>query len=86
ARWAPGGKALVLDLSSMGSTLSFLVSIAPGKSLPTLPAGGIKSTADLKSMKGVVAIPLPITPSALPGVYAFRRVRVHRNLYRIPLP
>lgn len=76
----------MLGFSSMGSTQSFLVPIAPGKSLPSLPVGGIRSKSDLASLKGAVSIPAPISPSAQPGVYAFRRMSVHRNLYRIPLP
>jgi Tol biopolymer transport system component len=85
-RWAPGGRVLSMAFMSMGMSETFLVPIPPGKPLPLLPAGGIKSKAELAQIKGTIAIPSPIGPSARPGVYAFRRITVHRNLYRIPLP
>jgi eukaryotic-like serine/threonine-protein kinase len=86
ARWAPGGRALVLSLSSMATTNTYLVPIPPGQLLPSLPAGGIKSKAEPENWKGAVTIPSPIGASSQPGVYAFRRISAHRNLYRIPLP
>lgn len=86
ARWAPGGKALTFIVSSMGDTQTFLVPLAPGRPLPSLPAGGIKSKAELAGMKGVTAIAGYAAASPTPGVYAFRHISVHRNLYRIPLP
>ena len=85
-KWSPGGKSFAFIMSGMGDTQSFLVPLAPGQILPALPKGGIKSRADLADLKGAAILPGRIFTSSRPGVYAFLRVSVHRNLYRIPLP
>ena len=86
ARWSPGGKSFAFIMAGMGDTQSFLVPLGPGQSLPVVPKGGIRSKADLAGLKGATIIPGRIFTSSQPGVYAFLRVTVHRNLYRVPLP
>jgi eukaryotic-like serine/threonine-protein kinase len=73
---------------------TYVVSLTPGKALPDLPAAGVKSGADVTSIRGVKISdagtspgPSPgISPGPSPSLYAFVRQSVHRNLYRIPLP
>ena len=86
AKWSPGGKSFVFIMRGMGNVQSYMVPLAPGQSFPVLPKGGLKSKADLMALKGVALIPNRIFTSSQPGIYAFLRVVVHRNLFRIPLP
>ena len=86
AKWSPSGKSFIFVLRGMGDAQSYLVPLAPGQSLPVVPKGGIRSKADLAGMKGVTIISGRITGSIQSGVYAFLRIRVHRNLFRIRLP
>ncbi len=86
AKWSPGGKSFAFVMRGMGDAQTYLVPLASGQSLPALPKGGIRSKADFAGLKGTTVIPGRIFASGQPGVYAFLRVRVHRNLFQIPLP
>ena len=66
---------------------TFGIPLSPGKSLPAVPVGGVKSAADLAKVPGVIVIDkLLISPGNNPSLYAFTRTSVHRNLYRVPIP
>jgi hypothetical protein len=82
--WEAGGRFLHLLL--FNEDKSILLPVPPGKVLPALPKGGIGSVRDVPSGKGIVIIDEEASASSVPGVYAFTRQSVHRNLYRIPVP
>jgi serine/threonine protein kinase len=90
--WSPDGKLLYLSLVALMSekasaNKTFVLSLPPGKSLPTLPASGVKSANDLAGLPVVHIIERQnIHPGPSPSVYAFTQTTVHRNLYRIPVP
>ncbi len=86
AKWSPGAKTFIFIMRGMGDAQSYLLPLAPGQSLPALPKGGVRSKADLAGLKGVTVVPGRIATSLQSGTYAFLRIRVHRNLFRIPLP
>jgi hypothetical protein len=68
---------------------AFVLALPSGKSLPKLPRGGVDREEDLAGLPVVRTIELMDVPhisfSIDPAVYAFSRVKVQRNLFRIPL-
>lgn len=90
--WGPGGKLLYLrfrDLGEMGGGTTIVISLPTGKDLPVLPPSGLQSIKDTKGLNVVAEIDMAGIPVFAPGpnpsVYAYSRVTVQRNLYRIPL-
>ena len=88
-RWSPDGRLLVISvpttaLGSIGRT--YLVPLPQGRSLPPLPAGGFHSEAEIAKLPGVQRVDaFDVAASSTPGVYAFARESVQRNLFRVPL-
>lgn len=70
----------------MGSGHTRVIALPNGKPLPPLPPDGITSQDVLARLPVVAVID---EPNAFPGAqrttYAFERLFVQRNLYRIPL-
>ncbi len=89
-RWAPDGKFLYLWFHAWGGAQvqrTFALPVPAGRTLPLLPAAGLKSEADATKWPGIRVIEQGrIAPGPNPSVYAFTKTTVHRNLYRIPLP
>ena len=85
-QWSPGGNFLSIALAwAEGRT--YIVPLPPGKALPPIPVGGIRSEQDVDSLPGVRRNDvLRAVPGPSPDVYAFYRSTTQRNLYRIPIP
>jgi Tol biopolymer transport system component/DNA-binding winged helix-turn-helix (wHTH) protein len=90
--WGPDGKFLYLrfrDLGEMGGGKTIVIGLPVGKDLPMLPPSGLKSINDAKGLNVVADIDMTgiefFSPGPNPSVYAYSRVTVQRNLYRIPL-
>jgi hypothetical protein len=77
------------EVGAMAGGKAYAVAVPAGKSLPALPASGIKSAEDLKGLNVVAVIDLTgmslFAPGANPSTYAFVRMTVQRNIFRIPL-
>jgi Tol biopolymer transport system component len=92
AGWGPEGKYFYLrfrDIGEQGGGKTVVLGLAEGKDLPDLPPGGLKSAEDAQGLKVVAEIDMNgkavFTPGPNPFVYAYTRVTVQRNIYRIPL-
>ena len=92
AQWGPGSQFLYLrfrDLGELGGGKTIVVGLPAGKDLPPLPPSGLKSVDDAKGLNVVADIDMTgmgvFAPGPNPSVYAFTRVTVQRNLFRIPL-
>jgi DNA-binding winged helix-turn-helix (wHTH) protein/Tol biopolymer transport system component len=90
--WGPDGKLLYLRFRDFGDTSegkTIAVGLAPGEELPKLPPFGLQSIEDTKGLNIIAEIDnagMPVfAPGPNPGVYAYNRLSVQRNLYRIPL-
>jgi eukaryotic-like serine/threonine-protein kinase len=90
--WGLAGKFFYVRLraiGAMGGGKAYVIALSPGKSLPVLPPGGIKSARDLKGMNVVAVIDMTgkslFAPGPNPTIYAYARMTVQRNLFRIPL-
>lgn len=92
AGWGPEGKYFYLrfrDIGEQGGGKTVVLGLAEGKDLPDLPPGGLKSAEGAKGLKVVAEIDMNgktvFAPGPSPLVYAYTRVTVQRNIYRIPL-
>ena len=92
AAWGPGGKLLYLrfrGVGAMGGGKTFAIGLPAGKELPRLPPSGLKSTEDVKGLTVVAVIDTTgialFAPGPNPSIYAYARMTVQRNLFRIPL-
>jgi hypothetical protein len=83
--WSPGGKFIYFNLRFASQMC--VVPLAPGRSLPPLPSGGIGSVENAARLPGARMIPEERAYAGPnPSVYAFVRIATHRNIYRIPVP
>jgi eukaryotic-like serine/threonine-protein kinase len=90
--WGPGGKFLYLrfrNVGEMGGGKTFAIGLPAGKELPTLPPSGLKSAEDVKALNVVAVIDMTgisfFAPGPSPLIYAYARMTVQRNLFRISL-
>jgi DNA-binding winged helix-turn-helix (wHTH) protein/Tol biopolymer transport system component len=90
--WGPEGKYFYLrfrDIGEQGGGKTVVLGLPEGKDLPDLPAGGLKSIQDTKGLNVLTEIDMQgrsiFAPGSDPSIYAYTRVTVQRNLYRIPL-
>jgi DNA-binding winged helix-turn-helix (wHTH) protein/Tol biopolymer transport system component len=88
--WSTDGKFLfvpVEDSSGTGPGRSLVIPVGPGESLADFPAQGIARLPEPSVVPGAQSIACgdPV-PGKDPEHYAWVKVTVHRNLYRISLP
>lgn len=82
-RWSPDGKFLYLDL--YGSP--YAIPLRPGQALPPLPPTGLRTEQDVAALPGAMRIPQEKAFTGPdPSIYAFTRVAIQRNIYRVPVP
>ena len=91
-RWQPDGRFLYLSVATAMQSAgaaghTYVLPVPPGKLFPSIPPGGFHSETEIAALPGVHVIDAAdVSPGPTPGVYAFSRQTVQRNLYRIPLP
>jgi hypothetical protein len=92
AAWGTGGKPLYIrfrDVGAMGGGKTIVIGLPAGKDLPVLPPSGLKSAEDVKGLNVVAVIDMAgktvFAPGPNPSIYAYSRLTVQRNLFRIPL-
>ncbi len=89
AAWAPDGRSFVIAGVANGfisGRRSYRIPLAPGQSLPRIPAGGFHSEQEVAGLPGVLRIEeMGMAPGPSPAIYAFYRGTTQRNLYRIPI-
>jgi eukaryotic-like serine/threonine-protein kinase len=80
--WSGDGRFLYLDPYGV----PYAVPLRPGQALPALPAAGVQSEKEIAALPG--ARPLAHEHAFTgpdPSRYAFTRVTIQRNLYRVPV-
>jgi len=89
--FAWSGNTLFLSITTSPSLNSltgktYVIPLMPGQAFPEIPPGGLPSDAEIATLPGATAIDAyDVSPGPTPGMYAYSRQTVHRNLYRIPL-
>jgi DNA-binding winged helix-turn-helix (wHTH) protein/Tol biopolymer transport system component len=87
--WAPDGRFLYVGVepssrTSLGKTLA--IPLAQGEMLPNLPASGIRGPEDVSAFPRARLIAgWRISPGLDPSTFAYTKVTMHRNLFRISL-
>lgn len=88
--WSPDGKWLLLYVgkgSEADAARTLAIPLAPGKTLPDLPAGGIRPNTEPKAFPGSFFVNhVGFIEGSNPFRYAYLDSRDHRNIYRISLP
>jgi len=84
-QWNPGAGTFTVIVNTMEATETFVVPVSQGESLPALPPSGIKTRADVESIKGAKVLDGAVLWGPKPGLSAFLHQDVHRNLYRVAL-
>jgi hypothetical protein len=81
--WAPDRAYIYLDLFGF----PYAIPLPPGQALPSLPAEGLRSEEEVAALAGARRIPHEYAfPGPDPSRYAFTRVTIQRNIYRVPVP
>jgi eukaryotic-like serine/threonine-protein kinase len=98
AKWSSDGTRFYVQelLQSTGGGMAVVIPVLKGKSLPNLPAQGIRSEEDSAALPGSTVVdmsrfnPSRVGRNVAPGpaieTFAYARTIVHRNLFQIPLP
>jgi len=90
-RWSRDGKYAYLSIqdgqsSAFGLGHTYVMPLAKGSALPSVPPGGFRTEAEIAALPGVETIAYgDVAPGPSRTVYAFSRMTTTRNLYRIPL-
>jgi hypothetical protein len=87
-KWSADGKSIFISVLPGGTSgRTYAVPLIPGHMFPPMPAGGFPSEAAIAKLPGARFIDgYDVAPGPTPDVYAFSRLTVQRNLYRILIP
>jgi Tol biopolymer transport system component len=84
-RWSPDGRFLYMHAAKIRRT--YAIPLRPGQILPSFPRAGLPSMEAVADLPGAREIPNERAfIGADPSLYAYPRVRTHRNIYRIAVP
>jgi Tol biopolymer transport system component len=84
-RWNAGGSIFSMHGQGMEGKKTLQMPVSLGRSLPSLPPGGLQTWADVKNVKGAKVLDGSIIAGPTPDLSATLHQNVHRNLYRVPL-
>jgi serine/threonine protein kinase/Tol biopolymer transport system component len=81
--WSPDGKFVYVNFQ----TSVYAIPLRPGQVIPALPASGLQTEHDVAALPGARLIPEQgAFAGPNPSVYAFTKVAVQHNIYRVPVP
>ncbi|MGC0779791.1 MAG: winged helix-turn-helix domain-containing protein [Candidatus Acidiferrum sp.] len=84
-QWTADGKSFGVIMGTTVGTETLLSPVSSATNLPSLPAAGIASSADMHSIRGAKVVDGAILWGPKPGLSATLHQDVHRNLYRVAL-
>ena len=65
---------------------TYVIPVPHGGGLPSFPAKGVKSDADLPNRAALHVLDAAVSPGPDSSFYCFSKNTSHWNLYRIPVP
>jgi hypothetical protein len=81
--WSPDREFLYLNFQAS----IYAIPLQSGRMLPLLPASGLRTEKDVAALPGARLIPeRGAFAGPNPSVYAFTKVAVQHNIYRVPVP
>ena len=88
-RWSGDAKTIYIRLPQgsepWAAARTYALPVVPGSVWPKMPAKGFTSEEEVSKVPGAALIQEFDCPGALAGNYAFVRMTVQRNLFRVPL-
>ena len=87
-QWAPDGRYLYisLEVARVYSRKIAAIPLPPGRSIPDLPPSGVESFAQLAELaRGRFIEQGGFAPGLNPETFAYVRMSMHRNLFRVPI-
>jgi hypothetical protein len=89
-RWQADGNLLYLSITTGMNSAgagghAYALPASRDKPFLSIPVEGFRTEQDVAASRGVRMIEIPDIGPGPPGVYAFSRQTVQRNLYRIPV-
>jgi eukaryotic-like serine/threonine-protein kinase len=81
ANWSIGGKYMVIFTGDQ----AYLLEVKKETGLPELPKQGITTAAELKAVRGSVALPEGTDSVMGPEEYSYVARSVRRNIFRVPI-
>ena len=88
--WSGDAKSIYLRVpanpESWAAGRTYVLPLVKGSMWPKMPPGGFQSEADMTKVPGSTLLSEFDCPGPTPEIYAFARMTVQRNLFRIPLP
>ena len=89
-RWSGDAKSIYLRLpvnaESWAAGKTYVLPLVKGSMWPKMPLEGFHSEADITKVPGSAMLSEFDCPGPTPETYAFARMTVQRNLFRVPLP
>ena len=83
--WGGGGHTFNVIAQGTAGTETLVFPLAPGETLPSLPATGLRSGETLEGMSGAKVVPGTVLPGPTSALSVILRQEVHRNLYKVLL-
>jgi len=83
--WSPGGNSVSVSGGPIPDNRSYIIPLAPGETLPRIPAEGFRTEEEIARLSGARRIDALSVPGPSPDIYAFYRGTTQRNLYRVPV-
>ena len=87
--WSGDGTSIYIRLPATQENTggrTYAVPLPHGRVWPDIPAGGVRSEAEFANLPGASLLDEFDMPGPTPQIYAFVRMTVQRNLFRVPLP
>ena len=88
--WSNDAKSIYLRLpvnpESWAAGRTYVLPLVKGGMWPEMPLKGFQSEEDITKVPGSTLLSEFDCPGPTPGIYAFARMTVQRNLFRVPLP
>jgi hypothetical protein len=81
--WSPDGQFVYINFQAS----IYAIPLRAGHVLPPLPASGLRTEEDVAALPGARLIPQHgAFAGPNPSVYAFTKVAMQHNIYRVPVP
>jgi hypothetical protein len=88
-RWSGDAKSMYIRVpvneESWSAARTYTFPLSPGNMWPKIPAEGFQSEADIEKVPGVALLNEFDCPGPTSEMYAFTRLTVQRNLFRVPI-
>jgi hypothetical protein len=88
--WSGDAKSIYLRLpanpESWSAGRTYVLPLSKGSMWPNMPPEGFQSEAEIRQFPAATVLSEFDCPGPTPEIYAFARMTVQRNLFRVPLP